>query len=205
MEIYLIRHGETDYNKQRIIQGSGVDSSLNNTGIAQGNAFFEYYQGVDFQTVITSKLMRTHQTVVNFLDKKLPWEQTHDIDEMNWGVHEGKPGTPEMKVRYQEMIEEWNKDNLTWKLEEGESAAELGERVQRFLEHLKTRKEDRILVCTHGRAMRCIIALMKEEHLREMENVAHANTGLYKVKLEDGKFEILLENDTTHLKDLKIK
>jgi len=199
MEIYLIRHGETDYNKRRIIQGSGVNSSLNETGRAQGEAFFSHYQNIDFQTVITSKLKRTHQTVAQFLEKKLPWEQNGDINEMNWGVHEGKPGTPEMKARYKEMIEEWGKGNFAWKLEEGESAAELSGRVLRFLEHLKTRKEDRLLVCTHGRAMRCIIAMMRGEHLREMENVAHANTGLYKVKLENGEFEILLENNTKHL------
>ena len=199
MEIYLIRHGETDYNKQRIIQGSGVDSSLNETGQAQGKAFYEAYKSTDFQTVITSKLKRTHQTVAGFIDAKLPWEQQEDINEMNWGIYEGQPGTPEMKAKYREMIEHWNQDNLDWRLEGGESAADLSKRISRFLEHLKTRKEDRILVCTHGRAMRGIITLMKGQHLREMENVAHANTGLYKVRLEGGKFEVLVENDTAHL------
>jgi len=199
MEIYLIRHGETDYNKRRIIQGSGVDSSLNEMGRAQGNAFYHAYKSVDFQTVITSKLQRTHQTAAGFIDLGLPWEQHEDINEMNWGVYEGKPGTPEMKTKYREMIEQWDKDNFDWRLEGGESAADLANRISRFLMHLKTRNEDRLLVCTHGRAMRCIIALMKGKHLREMENVAHANTGLYKVKLIGGKFEILMENDTAHL------
>ena len=199
MEIYLIRHGETDYNKRRIIQGSGIDSSLNDTGRAQGNAFYEAYKSTGFQTVITSKLKRTHQTAAGFIDAKLPWEQQEDINEMNWGIYEGQPGTPEMKAKYREMIEHWNQDNLDWRLEGGESAADLSKRISRFLEHLKTRKENRILVCTHGRAMRGIITLMKGQHLREMENVAHANTGLYKVRLEGGKFEVLVENDTAHL------
>jgi len=199
MEIYLIRHGETCYNKKRIVQGSGVNSSLNETGRAQGNAFYEAYKSIDFQTVITSKLRRTHQTAAGFIDLGLPWEQHEDINEMNWGIYEGKPGTPEMKTKYREMIEQWDKDNFDWRLEGGESAADLSTRIGRFLEHLKTRKEERLLVCTHGRAMRCVIAMMKEAHLREMENVAHANTGLYKVKLKDGKFEILVENDTAHL------
>lgn len=202
MEIYLIRHGETDYNKKRIIQGSGVNSSLNDTGLAQGSAFYEAYKNTDFQTVITSKLKRTHQTAAGFIDAGLLWEQHEDINEMNWGIYEGKPGTPEMKVKYAEMIEHWNQDNFDWRLEGGESAADLSKRISRFLNHLKTRKEDRLLVCTHGRAMRCIIALMKGQHLRGMEEVSHANTGLYKVKLEDGKFEILLENDTAHLEGI---
>ena len=38
--IYLIRHGETDFNRQGIVQGSGVDSDLNELGLAQAEAFF---------------------------------------------------------------------------------------------------------------------------------------------------------------------
>lgn len=199
MTIYLIRHGETDFNKKRIIQGSGVDSDLNETGRAQGRAFFEKYKDLGFQTVITSALKRTHQTVADFIDTGINWEQHPDINEMNWGVHEGKPGTPEMRENYKTMIGEWAKGNFDYALQDGESAAQLGTRIGRFLEHLKTRKEEKLLVCSHGRAIRCFVALMKQQPLQAMETVAHANTGLYLSKLDAAGFTFLLENDTEHL------
>ena len=205
MKIYFIRHGETDFNKKRIIQGSGVDSSLNETGRTQARAFYESYKNVPFDKVITSTLKRTAETVRPFLDSGLNWEKNADINEMNWGVHEGQPGSEEMKVLYQNMIAAWGADDFDHRLEKGESARELAVRIQRFLDSLKSRTEKTLLVCSHGRAMRCIVSLMREQHLREMENVAHANTGLYLAELKDGKFSVLKENDTTHLTDTNSK
>ena len=46
--IYLIRHGETEFNRMGIVQGSGIDSDLNETGILQARAFFETYRHITF-------------------------------------------------------------------------------------------------------------------------------------------------------------
>ena len=199
-EIYFIRHGQTKYNKLRIVQGSGVDSDLNEKGRNQAQAFFDKYSDIDFDVVLTSKLKRTHQTAKGFIDKGIPWEQFEDINEICWGVHEGKGGDIGMKYAYEKMVREWGIGNLDYRLEEAESANELAERVQRFINQLKTRKENRILVCSHGRTMRCMICLLKGEHLREMEKYMHKNTGLYKVHLVNDKFEVIIENDVSHLK-----
>jgi probable phosphoglycerate mutase len=66
-EIYLIRHGETEYNKKGIVQGSGIDADLNETGRNQAEAFHRKYGDVAFQKVYTSALVRTHQTVENLM------------------------------------------------------------------------------------------------------------------------------------------
>lgn len=42
--IYILRHGETDYNRRGIVQGSGVDAELNEYGRLQAEAFFRYYR-----------------------------------------------------------------------------------------------------------------------------------------------------------------
>ena len=200
--IYLVRHGETDYNKRKIIQGSGVDASLNETGRAQAQALFKQYGQLQFDIVLTSALIRTHQTMEPFIKGGLPWEQHPTINEMNWGEHEGKVGTPEMRAKYQEMLMEWAKLNFHAKLAGGESAYELGARVSSFINHIKSRKEQQILVCSHGRAMRCIVCLMKGQSLTEMEQYKHSNTGLYIIRYEEEVFHFDLENDISHLKDL---
>jgi probable phosphoglycerate mutase len=201
--IYFIRHGETEYNKLGIVQGSGVDSELNTTGRAQAQAFYDHYQDVDFQLVIASALQRTHQTVEPFLEKrKLPFETTPLINEINWGIHEGQKYEPSMKDAYQNMINEWSIGNFDVSLEQGESARSLADRLQQFLDQLVQREEDKILVCTHGRTLRCLMCLIKGQHLREMENYSHNNTGLYQTKWINPNFEVILENDISHLNSI---
>ncbi len=203
-EIYIIRHGETDLNRRRIVQGSGIDSSLNELGRHQAKAFYDFYHSVPFELVITSNLQRTHQTVAPFIDKGLPWEKTPHINEINWGVHEGKESEPWMVEAYRTMIEEWGKGNFDASLREGESAREMASRLQQFVADLRQRPEKKILVCSHGRALRCLMCVFKDQHLREMESYSHSNTGLFKIRQEFDRFIVDLENDTRHLEESAI-
>ncbi len=197
--LYIVRHGETDFNKQSIIQGSGVDTSLNETGHAQAKAFFEQYRDIPFELLITSTLRRTRETMRHFIDLGLPWEQTPHINEMNWGIHEGKKSTPAMAQMYQNMIGQWKSGNFHAKLQDGESALELASRIQLFIDKVKERHQEKILICSHGRAMRCLMCLLKEEPLQAMENYKHSNTGLYIVRFDGTAFHFEMENDTSHL------
>jgi broad specificity phosphatase PhoE len=199
MTLYIIRHGETEFNRLQIVQGSGVDSELNDTGHEQASAFYESYQDIDFQLVITSKLRRTHQTVRHFLDKNIPWIETPDINEISWGVHEGMPATPERSALFAEMINHWKSGNFDAALEDGETAAQLKERVDRFVAWLKTRPEERILIATHGRTLRCLITTLKGLGPADMEGTLHSNTGLYIVHFQDDQIVFETENDTSHL------
>jgi broad specificity phosphatase PhoE len=105
--IYLIRHGETDFNRQGVVQGSGVDSDLNELGQAQAEAFFQHYQHIPFDKVYTSGLKRTHQSVNKFLQKNLLWEQHTGLNEISWGVREGKIPNNRDNEYYKILIDSW--------------------------------------------------------------------------------------------------
>jgi len=198
-QIFIIRHGETEYNRRRIVQGSGIDSDLNGLGQAQAHAFFEHYGSHSFDLVLTSRLKRTHQTVEPFLQRGLPWEQFEELNEISWGDLDGSPSTPELISIYKEVVGEWQRGNFSARHGNGESAEEMGERLQRFITHLRQRPEKQILICSHGRAIRAMICLMLEKSMREMEAFGHANTGLYRLGFRDQTFHLELENDTRHL------
>ncbi len=202
-EIYIIRHGQTDYNAKHIIQGSGVDSDLNEIGRSQGLAFYKKYKHVPFEVVLTSNLKRTHQTVQPFIELGLPWEKHHHINEMNWGIHEGKKGTPAMREEYIRMVNAWQSGNYDYKITKAESARELADRLNIFVNHLKVRKEETMLVCSHGRSMRCMMALLNEKELYEMEQYNHSNTGLYKAIYDGSGFHFDLMDDVSHLELIK--
>jgi probable phosphoglycerate mutase len=196
--IYIIRHGQTDYNKQGIVQGSGVDSSLNKVGKQQGQAFFEHYKEIPFEVVITSTLKRTQQTVQSFIDLGLRWEKFSEINEICWGDQEGKKASLDSRQTYLNVVNDWCNGKYHSRLRNAESAAEMGHRLSKFIEHLKEREEKTILVCSHGRAMRALMCLLTENELTQMEQFKHSNTGLYQFQYENGTFTMLLENDRTH-------
>lgn len=198
-KIYLIRHGETELNRLRIVQGSGVDSSLNEVGRGQGRAFYNCYKDVDFQLIMTSTLKRTSETVADFIEDKIPWESYPEINEMGWGVHEGKSGEPWMKAEYERVSSAWNQGDFSARMEEGESAAELAERLSKFIEILKNRPEERILICSHGRSISALMCLLKGLSLTQMKQFKSHNTALYVGHFDGEKFEFEVEMDRTHL------
>jgi phosphoserine phosphatase len=199
MLIYLLRHGQTEFNKLGIIQGSSVDTDLNDEGRAQADAFFEMYKGVDFQLVVTSALKRTHQTVQRFIESGIDWHQTPDINEIRWGDHEGQRISPEWDAVWSRVREAWNDGDLDARMSGGESAADLNARLLRFIEWLQSRPEERVLICSHGRTMRGLISLLKGVTLADMEGVSHANTGCYIMRYDGRRYDFLEENSLRHL------
>jgi len=204
-EIYFIRHGQTDYNKRRIIQGSGIDSDLNEVGQAQAKAFYDAYKSVGFEVVFISALKRTQQTVVHFIDEKILTEEWKQLNEMGWGDNEGKASSEAAHETYKNMIASWGRGDFDASMPNGESARQLVSRLTEFVEHLKIRPEKRILVCSHGRAMLCLLTILNNQHPREMENYKHSNVGLYKVIFDGETFDMILENDTKHLETREVR
>jgi len=199
MNLFILRHAETEFNRLGIAQGSGVDTSINDTGRWQARAFFSAYQDQPFELVVTSGLKRTHETVAPFLEKNISWVQRPDINEISWGIHEGQPSTPERHRLFKQTVQQWQNGQLDAHLPQGESARQLANRVQDFLQWLQTRPERHILVCTHGRTLRCLVALMKNKPLSHMESVYHQNTGCFVAHWTPPAYTFLLENDTRHL------
>ncbi len=198
-QLYIIRHGETDYNKQGIVQGSGVNSSLNDTGKQQALQLFQKYQHIKFDYVYTSTLKRTHQTAQHFINQGITWRVRGEIREIGWGVHEGKKGTKESVQEYRDLVAAWKSGDFDARLEEGESIAEVKNRLEKFIDEIKKTDFDKAIIFSHGRTLRCLMCLLAGEHLREMEKYSHSNTGVNIVNSVGEEFEIVLMNDNSHL------
>ena len=133
--IYIIRHGQTDYNKQGIVQGRGIDSNLNDIGKAQANAFAQANKQVGFGAIYTSTLKRTHQTVAPTVeDTGLQPHQHEGLDEINWGIFEGKEKHTEEHKELYRILRLWNTGELHHKAPGGETPAEVWERQQPAIE-----------------------------------------------------------------------
>ena len=198
-EIYIIRHGQTDYNLQGIVQGRGINSSLNATGQSQGDKFYEKYGNIGIDKIYVSNLQRTHQTVKRFINDEIPTIKTPLIDEINWGIYEGVAHDPKSHDEYRYIIDQWTAGDLSLKIQGGESAADLQARLEPFIETIKTDLSRKILVCTHGRTLRALLCLLSGESVANMETFPHSNTTLYKVDFRSGTFIIIDSDNTSHL------
>lgn len=198
-EIYLIRHGETEYNLKGIVQGSGIDSVLNSNGLRQAQNFYNNYKDVDFDLHVYSNLIRTKQTINSFLNSNIQCIEDHRIREICWGEHEGKAGGIEMMNKYYRVIEAWKNGDFYESPIGGESAYELGIRLEDFIKDLFSRQFNKALICTHGRTLRALVCLLKGWTLARMEEVEHSNTGLFIVRLHHNEITFLKENDLEHL------
>lgn len=197
--IYIVRHGQTDFNKQGIVQGSGVNSSLNARGQEQARAFYQKYKHEAFEAVLTSRLLRTHETMAGFINDGIPWEQFAELNEISWGQHEGQKSTPAMQAEFHQLLDAWSAGQYHARIAGGESALEMHERLSNFVEYLKKRPEEKILVCSHGRAMRCLMTVLENAPISKMQAYEHDNTGLYLVNYTPHVFQFELENDLSHL------
>ncbi len=201
--LYIIRHGQTDLNKQGIIQGRGIDADLNNTGRKQGAAFFDAYNAVPFDKIYVSSLKRTQQTIQKFIDLGIPFVKLSGLDELAWGIHEGQPSTSENRAVFLKIMRDWLDGRLDKKFEGGESPNEVLQRQKEALEIIMSHPEEKnILICMHGRAMRLFLCLLTGVELTKMENFPHQNVILYKVVFDGDHFEIVVFNNSDHLKNI---
>ena len=204
-KIYVIRHGQTDFNLQGIVQGSGVDSSLNDFGRSQSHAFYQAYQHVLFNKVYTSSLKRSIESVSGFLGNGVPHEILPGLNEISWGKKEGQPITPEEDAYYHYVLDEWRKGNTNLRIEGGESPEDVVMRMKPAVQTIMSRPdESTILICMHGRAMRILLCYLLNYPLKSMDMFEHENLCLYLLNFTGSMYSIAKHNDTIHLKSLRI-
>lgn len=199
-EIYVIRHGETDLNAQGIVQGKGINHSLNEKGRIQADAFYQAYKHHPFEVMYSSTLKRAQETIAQFHAHNIPHIIDADLDEISWGVAEGKSGFTDTSPEFFNLMKEWDSGNIHYKFDGGESPYELQQRQLSFIEKLKATPHRNILIATHGRYIRGLMCTLTDRPLAEMNSFLHTNLCLYKVNLRtDGNFEIEKANERSHL------
>ena len=196
MKLYIIRHAETEYNRKGIIQGSEVDSDINDVGESQANSFYEYYKNINFDKIYVSDLKRTFQTIRRFTENGSSYEKLKEFNEISWGINQGKSDDLE---DYAKLIDTWLAGNLDNKFEEGESPNEMSVRLVKGFNKVLDDDHDTVLLCIHGRALRILLSKIIDNDLTKMDKYVHSNTGLYILEYKNGKYEILGSNLREHL------
>lgn len=203
-DLYFVRHGETEYNRQNIVQGGGIDSEINATGRQQAEALAQRLASASIDVVYASTLRRAKQTADILAQPHEPVSKTYlrDLEEMGWGIFEGEPPSPERDQAMEAVKSQWRQGAFDRQIEDGESILDVQRRAVRAVHHILTREAGRtVLVVTHGRYLRVLLATLLEEYdLEQMHELDHSNTCVNRLLYRGDRFQADLLNCTAHLR-----
>jgi alpha-ribazole phosphatase len=191
MIILFVRHGETDYNKTKRVQGT-QQIPLNERGRKQALQVAKSLRQFKITHIYCSGLVRARETA-EIIDSSfsLPIVNDNRLNERNWGIWESKKRDEILKPG--ENFENiWSEENLDANPHQGETTRELMIRCVDFLHWIIENHADSdvILVVTHAGPMRMIRGIIKglqdEEYLRRDIK----NGQILTVKYEHARFAI---------------
>lgn len=154
MNLYVMRHGQTNWNVLGKVQGC-TDIELNETGIKQAENAKEEFNQCDVDLIIASPLKRAKKTAeIVSQDKKVPVICDARLMERGYGALEGK--NPESNKEMFENV--WNYE-LNIKEYGIEPVVTCCNRVSEFLDEIKGKYQDKnVLLVTHGGTAQAIQA-----------------------------------------------
>lgn len=160
MNLYLVRHGETEWNRQGKLQGQ-ADIPLNAEGELQALRLREKLEEIQFKKAYCSDLSRAIKTAEIVLgSREIELIQTDLLREITFGSWSGKEATAlrEYLKSRAPNSPSTREECLHFKWDDVESYNEVYRRFQRFMEkHLFDDPSSTILISTHGGLIRSIL------------------------------------------------
>lgn len=205
MFIYVIRHGETSWNKEVRLQGQkGAD--LDDLGVKLAEVTSDALKDVPFDICYTSPLIRAkHTAMIMVRDRDIPVIDEPRIMEISFGVWEGKRirvDKPEIPL---DAIRKFNEDSYNYVPPEGgETIQQVIDRTHDFYEELihkpelqdtvdadGTRHEKTVLVSTHGCASRALLHSVYEDTSSFWHGGVPMNCAVSVIHVQDGTGKIV--------------
>ena len=205
-ELILIRHGETDWNRELRFQGQ-LDVPLNATGLEQARRVAERLAQESMHQLVSSDLQRalqTAQAVSGRMRARLRLDPVLEsaLREQHFGVMEGMR-VPDIKAQYPQAWEQWLHFDADYAFEGGESIRAFHARVLGVVHTLAQRHRGQTLVVvTHGGVLDMVYRSALGLPLSGPRQSEIPNAGINRVRLQGEAIEILEWADTRHLADL---
>ncbi|MEG1502012.1 MAG: histidine phosphatase family protein [Synergistaceae bacterium] len=203
MKLFIVRHGETDWNIQGRFQGQ-IDIPLNSKGMNQAKMLADRLKNINFSKIITSPLERAQRTAFEIYSRNMTGDFLLDdrLIEINHGSWEGCYAG-EIAERWPEMLSQWHSspDIVTMPGKNGESLNDIKNRITPFLNELYTIDKDiNILIASHDAIIKVLLCEFLNTSLSSFWRFQIANCSISLVeKIPNHPPQILLLGDTYHL------
>ncbi|CAM3814080.1 histidine phosphatase family protein [Mesobacillus thioparans] len=199
LNLYVIRHGETEWNKEKRSQGR-LDSSLTDKGKEDARLLGARLHDTEFKQIISSPSGRTLETAKLIRgEREIPLLTDERLMEIDLGEWQGKT-EDEIKTIYpDEFHTYWNEPDIYTSIG-GETFLQVQQRLVDFLEDLeKTVTNGNVLIVTHGVVIKTLYLLCHNSTLKHLWDPPFIHgTSLTILTLDAGRKELLLEACVSH-------
>lgn len=200
--IYLVRHGQTEWNVQHRFQGH-KDSPLTKLGIRQAEWLGEALQHDPFDFIFSSTSSRAYHTAELIKgNRNVQITACDEFREINLGVWEGEIQERIREMYPQQLDHFWNHPEL-FGVEGSETFHEVRERaVNKLNEIIASNPGSRILLVTHTVVVKLLMAYFEGRSLDRLWDLPYIHpTCLSKIELTDDVPSILLHGDVSHYRE----
>ena len=201
-KIYLLRHGQTAWNKELFFRGQR-DIPLDNHGLAQADCASRALEGVRLAKIYSSPLSRAMQTAEPAASGKgLAVTRVPEFLDIDYGQWSGK-SQKQIEKLYPELNRQWLESPQQVRFPEGEDLAAVRERAFPQLEVLTKAADDgAILVVSHRVVLKVLICAALDMPLSKFWQIKLDTASLSVLNLEKGRFTLVQLNDICHLRSL---
>lgn len=204
MKLYLIRHGETDWNKEFKIQGSS-DIELNEYGRELAFITREGLRHIPFDIAYTSPLKRAKETAEIILGgRNIPLYEDKRVQEACFGSFEGAT-LKELRERQDPFLKFFDAPEEFKKIEGCETHEEVIARSSDFFNDMilpNEKKYQHIAVFSHGAWIHSLLTYIYQREIKEYWHAPRQeNCGVTTIQIEDGVCHELKESEIFYNKD----
>ena len=202
--VLFIRHGETDWNRIKRIQGH-IDIPLSTSGIEQAHKLAERLageakQGARLDAIYSSDLTRAQQTAQPIADVLgMSLQLREGLRERSYGAFQGHD-SDEISVRFPDEYAHWQTRDPGFAPPDGESSRAFYHRVLHTIEPIVAAHPDGRIACVaHGGVLDCVYRFANNLPLDAPRSYALLNTSLNLVDFDIGVATVVSWADVRHL------
>ncbi len=197
--IYIVRHGQTEWNLLGKTQGHG-NSDLTPKGIEQAELLADSMTKYPIDYIYSSDLGRAYQTAEIIGNKlNIEVEKTEALREMNFGTWEGRI-IKDIIAEDPELYKMWRNEPHLAKIPQGETLSQIKERTDAFIKEINEKYDGKhIVLVTHSLCARIMLLSFLDSDVKNIYRINQANTALNIIELRDYGPVVMKMNDTTHI------
>lgn len=199
MKLYLIRHGETDWNRLEKCQGAS-DIPLNSNGISQAENLAYSLRDENFSAIYSSDLSRAI-TTANEVAKYHAAEVRIDerFREMDQGDFEGLE-FKNLREKYGDVLKKWTEEPETLRIPGGETLSEVQDRAWKGIANLiSLHNNESVLLVSHNMTIITLLCKFSKKSLLSFREFSVKESSKSVISCNNDIFEIELFNDISHL------
>ena len=182
MELYLVRHGQSQANANHIMQGAKIDQPLTDKGRMQANETKEKLSGIQFDKIFVSPLKRSSETAEIIFGSQVTVTFDQRLVEFDYGKWDGQR-IEDLVANYPEYFKNASNFKNSWRVSGGETYEKAQKRLSNFMNSLGLDNNDQVLVVSHGMTIKLWLALLlntnNPERIAEPENAGYTHFSFY--------------------------